>query len=188
MLRKGLYGTKQGGKIWYKTFTNHLTNEVELIGHDADPCLFTKVDDNGEICSIASIYVDDAVIGGPEKVVKDIKDKVAGRFAIKDLGIAKHVVGIQVEQLPSGTLLTQQAYIDEIIELTGQSTSNILYVPMTASDPAYTLINPNSDSDVALFEPLNAEEHHEYREFIGKLMYFMVYTRPDIAFAVNFLA
>ena len=46
LLKKGLYGTKQGGKIWYKTFTGYLTQEVGLIAHEADPCLFISVGKN----------------------------------------------------------------------------------------------------------------------------------------------
>jgi hypothetical protein len=70
LLKKRLYGTKQGGKIWYQTFTGYLTQEVGLIEHESDPCLFTSVDDNREINSISSIYVDDHIIGGLNDVIE----------------------------------------------------------------------------------------------------------------------
>jgi hypothetical protein len=129
LLKKGLYGTKQGAKIWYETFTGHLTQHVGLTEHESDPCLFTNTDGNEKINSISSIYVDNAIIRGPDDVVDRIKSKIGERFAIKDLEIAKHVVGIQVEQLSEGTLLSQASYIDEIIEATGQKGGNIRHMP-----------------------------------------------------------
>ena len=61
------------------------------------PCLFTSVDEYGEIDSISSIYVDNSLIGGPEHKIELIKGEIKKRFPIKDLGEAKHVVGMQVE-------------------------------------------------------------------------------------------
>ena len=174
--------------IWNETFTKHLVEDIHLIKHEADPCLFTKTDAKGEINCIASIYIDDAVIGGPSEIVNAIKNKMKARFSIKDLGIAKHVIGIQVEQLSEGTLLSQQSYIEEIIELTGQKDSNTLLTPMSSDDPVYSMVRTPENEGDTLFKKLDADEHHEYREYIGKLMYLMVCTRPDIAFAVNFLA
>lgn len=159
-----------------------------LIDHGSDPCLFTSVNEDGEVNSISSIYVDDAIIGGPDEVILQIKAKIGKQFAIKDLGMAKHVVGIQVEQLPDGTLLSQAAYVDEILKLTGQVECSPLKTPMAADDPSFTMVKESENQDDPGFSLLNADDHHYYRECIGKLMYLMVCTRPDIAFAVNFLA
>ena len=188
LLKKGLYGTKQGGTIWYQTFKSYLTQEVSLISHESDPCLFTSIDENGEINSISSIYVGDDIIGGLIDVIETIKAKIAQRFAIKDLGVAKHVVGIQVEQLPEGTLLSQAMYVDEILQLTGQTESKLQSVPMADDNPSFIMVKEDVDEHLPEFESLGTTEHHYYQECIGKLMYLMVCTHPDIAFAVNFLA
>ena len=188
-LRKGLYGTKQGGHIWYKKFKNHLVSNMGLIPHDdADPCLFTTVNKKGKLTSVSSIYVDDAIVGGPGDIPDKVIKEIGEEFSTKDLGVSKHVIGIQVEQMDEGTLLTQVAYIDEIIKMTGQTQSNVCYVPMSSEDPSYSMIKDEGNKDNPIFTPLDSKEHHLYREYIGKLMYLMVCTRPDIAFAVNFLA
>ena len=188
LLKKGLYGTKQGGNIWHKRFKSHLTNMVGLIEHESDPCLFTSIDESNQINSISSIYVDDAIIGGPDEIVKDIIAKIAAEFSIKDLGIAKHVVGIQVEQQPEGTLLSQAEYVQEILELTGLIDCKTHSVPMLPGDPSFTMVKDIDNEHEQMFRLLDEDKHHHYRECIGKLMYLMVCTRPDIAFAVNFLA
>ncbi len=90
---------KQAGNIWYRTFVNHLIDEVDLIPHDSKPCIFTNVDDKDEVNSISSLYVDNSLIKGFNKEIKQIKREISDKFPIKDLNKAKHVVDMQVEQL-----------------------------------------------------------------------------------------
>ena len=133
------------------------------------------------------VYVDDVLIRTPVDKAEKIIAKIAEEFPIKDLGIAKHVVGIQVEQQEAGTLLTQAAYIDEIIELTGQSESTQLPTPMSENDPSFIVVNDDSIDDKKCVGciKLDTKKHYKYREYIGKLMYLMVCTRPDIALLHN---
>ena len=65
LLKKELYGTKQGGYLWFKKFSDYLTKEADMITHESDPCLFTTIDNKGEVNCISSIYVDNALIGHP---------------------------------------------------------------------------------------------------------------------------
>ncbi len=186
---KGLYGLKQAGNIWYKMFVKHLVDEVRLIPHDLKPCIFTSVDTKGEIKSISSLYVDDSLIGGPDEEIERIKKEIGEKFPIKDLGEAKHVVGMQVEQLEDETLLTQMAYTKETVELIGQINSSPVLTPFSKDDLSYTVLKTEKEEDKQQkCISLNKEEHHIYREYIGKLMYLMVCTRLDIVFAVCFLA
>ena len=97
LLKKGLYGTKQGGKIWYKTFSGYLTQEAGLIGHESDPCLFTSVDKAGDISSISSIYVDDHIItGNIGELIKEIKERMSQVFEIKDLAELHYCLCLEV--------------------------------------------------------------------------------------------
>ena len=65
-----------------------------------------------------------------------------------------------------------------------------MHIPMWHDDPSYTIaiVTKADKAKHPECKLLNAEEHHKYREYVGKLMYLMVCTRPDIAFTVNFLA
>ncbi len=73
--------------------------------------------------SISSLYIDNSLIKSLNEEIKRIKRKISNRFLIKDLNEAKHVVGMQVEQLLKSTLIIQAAYTREIIELIRQMNS-----------------------------------------------------------------
>ena len=38
LLKKGLYGTKQGGYLWFKKLSGYLTKKADMIAHEFDPC------------------------------------------------------------------------------------------------------------------------------------------------------
>ena len=61
---------------------------------------------------------------------------------------------------------------------------------MSESDPSFIVVNNDSIDDKKYMGciKLDTKKHHKYREYIGKLMYLMVNTKPDIVFTVNFLA
>ena len=63
--------------------------------------MFNTVDNEGEVNCISSIYVDNALIGAPDDVAEKIIAKIAEGFPIKDLGIAKHIVGIPDYTFPA---------------------------------------------------------------------------------------
>lgn len=78
--------------------------------------------------------------------------------------------------------------MQEILALTGQAESNTHKVPMLPCNPSFTMVQDLNNKNDAMFRKLDKKKHHHYKDCIGKLMYLMVYTRPDIAFTVNFLA
>ena len=61
---------------------------------------------------------------------------------------------------------------------------------MSESNPSFIVVNNDSIDDKKHMGciKLDVKKHHKYWEYIGKLMYLMVCTRPNIAFTVNFLA
>ncbi len=73
--------------------------------------------------------------------------------------------------MPEGALLTQVAYVKEILEMTGQEESTPIHVPMYKQDPSYSILKIDGKEDKQReCISLNQEEHHLYREYIGKLM------------------
>ncbi len=84
LLKKALYGTRQGRRICYRTLAEFLTScEFRLI--NADFSVFAKKG------IILAIYVDDLLlVGASRSEIQKIKDSLKKRFRMVDLGSATY--------------------------------------------------------------------------------------------------
>ena len=178
LLRKALYGLKQASREWYLK----LKKELEDIGFkrsDTDHGIFTK-NISGQLFVIA-VYVDDCLLFSDDiKAVKLVKEKLSARFEIKDLGEAQWILQMRIERSKDKdglrTLSISQAqYIESILERHGIMDSNPVKTSMMNNLQLPLLTQPEVDVT-------------EYQRSIGSLMYLMVCTRPDIAYAVGVLS
>lgn len=130
----------------------------------------------GSYLTILLVYVDDIIITGNDAVITVIlKQYLASKFHIKDLGPLKYFLGIEVARSSDGLFLNQRKYALEILSDTG----------LLACKPAQTPIEANChlapDDSELLSDP------SRYRRLIGRLLYLTV-TQPNITFAVNLLS
>ena len=171
-LRKALYGLKQAPRVWSNTLGKFL-KQHGFLPLNADQSVFC----NGK--TIIAIYVDDLLITGPNKQTnKEIKAAFSKRFHMTDLGPMAHYLGMRLERdRPQRILhLSQQAYLEKILKDHGFLDSKPVSTPMETSTkleaaPAGYTAKP--------------EFKHTYQSAVGSLMYAMLGTRPDIAFAVS---
>jgi hypothetical protein len=77
------------------------------------PCVFIKKSSTG-FC-IISVNVDDLNIIGTQQDIDEARNHLRTEFEMKDLGKTKFCLGLQIEHLPTGTLVRQPAYIQKII-------------------------------------------------------------------------
>jgi hypothetical protein len=96
-LHKALYGLKQAPRAWYVTISSHLKAAGFTISvSDADPSLFIQNKEGGEAVYLL-LYVDDILITSQDLTrVEEVKALLAGKFAVKDLGEARHFLGMQI--------------------------------------------------------------------------------------------
>jgi hypothetical protein len=141
---------------------------------EADACLFVHQDTNRP-CFVY-VHVDDLVIVGPD--VKFLKEAIANRFEMEDLGPCEWVLGMRVvrDHAKKTISLCQDRYIREILEefdLTiCKSTStplplNALTIPIDKTPPS---------------------DGFSYRRAVGLINYLVQCTRPDLAFACSYLS
>ncbi|KAJ2911698.1 hypothetical protein MD484_g8716, partial [Candolleomyces efflorescens] len=183
-LKRSLYGLKQSGRTWNKTLDRSLL-DMGLIRLDAETCLYVYREEN-EVCFLV-VYVDDLLLAATSRAfMNEVKKKLSNRFKMKDLGEAKFILGMAIhrDREKREIRVSQQNYIANVLERTG----------MTNCSPVSTPIPTNAKAIAD--DPVNNEtlhsiiiEGHEvsYKSVVGSLMYAMLATRPDLAFAVGFL-
>ncbi|KAL2622483.1 hypothetical protein R1flu_002688 [Riccia fluitans] len=183
-LLKSLYGLKQSPRQWNKRFDEFMksqgfTRSVE------DPCVYLKRVNN-EVFGlvILVLYVDDMLIAAKDKSeVEKVKTQLSTEFSMKDLGPAKHILGMEIHRdVKGGRLwLTQGNYARKVLER---------FNMLDAKPVGTPLANHFKHQLSAKFCPLDAMEKGlmskiSYESAVGSLMYLMVCTRPDIAYALG---
>lgn len=168
-LNKALYGLKQAPRAWNSTFCSEL-HKLGFVSLKMDPCVFV----NSQRTIFILIYVDDAIIIGEDEAAgQRIIDELGEQFSIKQLK-ADYFLGIKIDQDETGIKLSQQQYALDIAARFNLADAN----------PASSPIADTKSLMMADSAPTDAP----YREAVGCLQYLACCTRPDIMFAVCFLA
>ena len=181
-LLKGLYGTKQGGRLWSDKLKARLL-ELGLTQCKTDECLFYKIDNDNKPV-VVGVYVDDCEVAAAAKSKDQLVKDLSANFIINDLGPVRHMLGMKVDQdRTKGTIhLSQPGLIDKLVSTSGLSDSTPRDIPMA----------PNLDLG-DLHDERTPEEKERllqipYRTTVGMMLYLALGSRPDIAFAVTKLS
>ncbi|KAL0387818.1 UNVERIFIED_CONTAM: Retrovirus-related Pol polyprotein from transposon RE1 [Sesamum radiatum] len=134
-------------------------------------CLFIKHSTAGLL--IFLVYVDDVLLTGPsEHQILDVKWFLDLEFTIKDMGLAKYFLGLEIAQCVAGLSITQHKYVQNIFQDTG----------LTSCRPASThlplAVKLSSHDTAALQDP------SPYRYLVGRLLH-LSFTRSDIVFCAQ---
>lgn len=174
-LNKAIYGLKQAGRQWNIKLDTALLS-YGLLRSQNDPCVYYTI--KREI--IVAIYVDDFLIFyvHVDDLIK-LKNFLNKAFNMKDMGEARHCLGLNIHQVENSIEIDQCGYIDEILDRFGMINSNSQVSP---SDTNQKLSVSMVDDENTLVGKV------PYQEAIGSLLYLAGLTRPDIAFAVNDLS
>lgn len=176
-LMRSLYGLKQSARDWNLLMKGELL-QWGFQQSKADPCLF--VHPIREIRLL--VYVDDLAAAATQaQELNWFFQKLSARFNTKDLGNISKILGIRITRnRTSKTLeLDQEQYINKF--LTKFGFPNGVHKPISSPIDSYEDLRPGIPTD-------NRIDATWYREVIGSVMYAMVYTRPDIAFALGRLS
>ncbi|GAA0159498.1 transmembrane signal receptor [Lithospermum erythrorhizon] len=169
---KSLYGLKQAPRCWFAKLASSL--RAYGFSHScSDYSLFSYV--RGDIRVHVLIYVDDLIISSNNSAaLSAFKDYLSSCFHMKDLGVLKYFLGIEVARSSEGIYLCQRKYALDIIAECG----------LLGGRPAGFSMEPNhklGESTSTLRE--NGEQ---YRRLVGRL--YLSYTRPDLAYSVHILS
>ena len=177
LLQKTLYGLKQSPREWFMTMASELVN-FEFKQCTADPCIFIHTNESGKKTYIA-LYVDDLLIAGDsDDDIATIKRLLNERFDMKDLGIAKKFLGMEIEYNDDGSIkIHQNHYIQQLLLRHDMSDCNPVHTPL---DTTVKLIASTDKEALA--------DSKEYSSIVGGLMFAACVTRPDIMCAASQLS
>ena len=170
-LKKSLYGLKQSPRCWNKAFRDYM----EVIGFSqsaADPCVFIRIKDT---MTIVAVYVDDLILIAvtPEEMQK-VKQTLADRFKMKDMGRLHYCLGVSIIQDEGCIWLHQKQYVLNMLKRFGLTEAK------TVSTPADLSVKLVKDDGISKeVDPV------KYQSMVGSLLYAAMATRPDIAQAVG---
>jgi hypothetical protein len=177
-LHKVLYRLKQGGREWYAVIDGFFL-ELGFARAHADHCVYIL--QRGNTLIIIPLYVNNLLMGyNDDREMGKIKASLEQRFEMKDLGPVSWVLGMRViYDLGSGQLsIDQSQHLTAILIKFGMLDSNPTSTPL----PEGISMLPATDAEA------DAAQGFPYLEVIGSLMYAMMGTRPDIAYAVSTLS
>ena len=169
-LNKALYGLKQSPRIWYNTLSAYL-DSLGFKPLTSDMGVFVK----GHV--YIAVFVDDLLIMGPStKEIQHIKDSLEKRFEMTDLGPCAYYLGMSVrrDRQNRAIFLSQRAYIEKVIRDFGMEDAKHVCTPMSGK------LEPPPDDYTC-----TPQDKTWYASAVGSLMYAMLGTRPDIAYAIS---
>ncbi|RKK66392.1 Retrovirus-related Pol polyprotein from transposon TNT 1-94 [Fusarium oxysporum] len=170
-LLRALYGLKQAPRVWYETLSTFLAT----LGFKpllSDMGVFVK----GH--TFIAVYVDDLLIAGPSKdEIVAVKQALCNKFKMTDLGPCKYYLGMSVrrDRTTRSIFLSQTTYLEKVLRDFG----------MDQCAPNATPVSTSKFGEPDSGYKATGELKEWYAKAIGSLMYLMLGTRPDIAFAVS---
>jgi len=175
-LWRALYGLKQAGLAWWRTLNESLKElGFERLKSEAGILFYKR---KGTNIVIGIIYIDDTLFCGPNKAVVDaIKAQFMCKWECQDLGEPKEFLRMRITRKGRAIHLDQCAYLQKVIERCGMLNAKSASTPLPAG--YYAAKNT---------EPVDVELCSRFQTVIGSLLYLMLGTRPDIAFAVTHLS
>ena len=178
-LVKGLYGTKQAARLfWKEKDTLYKANGYKQTA--AEPCLYWK-EFEGEK-GFVTTWVDDDTIFGSAGMIKHTKEVLKTKYEIDERGEMELLLGMHAEMDPSGDRcwchLSSQAYCERMLKKFCPEGVKQRKTPLPPSTRYFKDVGERLDDTLT----------EKYRSIIGTLRHLAATTRPDIECAVNMLA
>lgn len=172
-LNKSIYGLKQASRQWFEKLSNFMTFHG-FVQSQADYSLFTKK--NGCSYTAILVYVDDIILAGNDiSYIRQFKQLLDDKFKLKDLGVLKFFLGLEVARTSKGISICQRKYALEVLEDAGYLGAQPTRCPMV------------QNLKLSLLEGELIADPTTYRRLVGKLLYLTI-TRPDLSYSLQVLS
>ncbi|GJY33134.1 retrotransposon protein, putative, ty1-copia subclass [Tanacetum coccineum] len=180
LLKKSLYDLKQSPMQWYRRFDEYmLSNGFKRSSYDS--CVYYRSYAPGEYIYLL-LYVDDMLIACKSKAeIGSTKSLLKKEFHMKELGEANKILGMEIVRDRSRKILrvSQYGYVSKILNNFRIDNGKSVQMPLGGHFKLSLKDCPVRDCDVERMSKV------QYANAVESLMYLMVCTRPDIAYAVS---
>ncbi|CAA7041690.1 unnamed protein product [Microthlaspi erraticum] len=180
LLKKSLYGLKQAPRQWNMKFDTFMKNQ-KFTRSIHDSCVYVKEVGHEDYIYLL-LYVDDMFLAARSMTeIRKLKNVLSQEFEMKDMGAASRILGIDIKRdREKGTLcLSQSRYIEKVIQRFNMSGAKIVTTPIGAH---FRLSSTKEDEEGVDIEIV------PYSSAVGSIMYAMVGTRPDVAYAIGLVS
>ena len=180
-LKKAIYGLKQASRAWNQQIHGVLT-ELGFKQTQSDADIYVCQQNMGGGLLIVILYVDDiTIMGSSLEDVKQLKQKLSSRYEMSDFGEIQSYLGMRISRDRSRKCIKvdQSGYIKSVLDRFSMADANPHPTPLPAGADEHLVKNTA--------QATQAEIKH-YQSLIGSLLYVQIGTRPDISFAVSWLA
>jgi len=174
-LHRAIYGLKQAALAWWK----QLTKSMKILGFKqltVDAGVFIYLKDNETV--IVVIYIDDALFIGKNKLlVNKLKGDFMKHWECRDLGDFKEFLRMNICRERHKIFITQTAYLDKVLKKFNMFNAQVASTPL-----------PEGYQPMSYEGTIDQEQRSRFQSVISSLLYIMLGTRPDIAYAVTRLS
>ena len=180
LLKKSLYGLKQSPRQWYLHFDEFMIKNGYLISA-YNNCVYYKWLSVG-IGIFLLLYVNDMLIASVDRTkISKLKEQLGSEFEMKGLGRARKILGMSIERnAVKGELrienFTKEIFATSLSQIWNEGVKNCY----DSHSPAFQTFSYAEEIQYMCIVPCS--------NVVGCLMYSMVCTRPNLAFAVSLIS
>ena len=149
-----------------------------------DPCVYFKGQNIDDIVYLL-LYVDYMLVASKDmKAIKKLKKNLEKEFEMKDLSAAIRILGMDiVRNRKEGTLmLSQEGYLKKVLRTFRMEDARSVVTPVSSQFKLKSLSDDEADFEAYYMNSI------PYASAVGSLMYGMIGSRPDLAFAVGLVS
>ena len=175
-LLRAIYGLKQAARAWWTELDRSL-KEFGFKRLYVDAGIFVAQHPDGTLIFLLA-YIDDIIITGPTGThVHQRKRDFMDKWECRDLGVCREFLRMRIKYENGKILLDQTDYLRKVLKRFGMTDAKMAKTPLPMG------YKPEPFSGTS-----NSQLRSQYQSLIGSLLYIMLGTRPDIAFAVTQMA
>ncbi|GJT97014.1 putative ribonuclease H-like domain-containing protein, partial [Tanacetum coccineum] len=131
-VEKSLYGLHQAPRAWYETLSTYLLDNGFQRGK-INNTLFIKRDKSNIL--LVKVYVDDIIFGSTrKKMCTEFEKMMHKKFQMSSMGELTFFLGLQVKQKEDGVFISQDKYVNEILNKFYFSDVKTASTPMEADN------------------------------------------------------